>query len=65
MGWINQIEYVPKHQCSKPSGIFGDGSVWQCDDCGQRWVFKYHQYFGGFWVIVDETETKRLKEEGN
>ena len=59
MAWITKKE--PDHRCDLPQQIFvnlwGTGSVWECDDCGQRW-----QWVEDDWVV--RPGQTRLSEGG-
>ena len=41
MGWIKKTKLIPDHRCLGPllskEDPVGNGSVWECDDCGLRW----------------------------
>jgi hypothetical protein len=47
MGWIKQIPADPHRSgfgCEKPDSddgqLFAPHSLWQCDECGRRWLFE-------------------------
>lgn len=50
MPWVKKLPIPPPpHRCSRPdpsevARLFGAGSVWKCDDCGKRWVFRGLQF---------------------
>ena len=56
MGWIDKrpLPHRPlPHRCELPGDSVGLGSVWECDDCGRRFV---RLTFGaiGWWARVPE-----------
>ena len=50
---MSPIVYVPpkKHECRPPmqgmrylcvyGGLYPEGTIWECDDCGARWELSY------------------------
>lgn len=52
MPWINKVK--PYCKCPTPEinlKEFGLGSVWQCDNCGKKYVLKDNQREGTYWEI--------------
>jgi ribosomal protein L37AE/L43A len=47
MGWIDKkhVECLCPARPDPARERFGRGSVWQCDDCGQEWM-----YFVNRWM---------------
>jgi hypothetical protein len=52
------IPKVARHYCSTPKESPGAGSLWQCDVCGKKWIFKpWYRNAGvllvlGFFIII-------------
>lgn len=41
MTWVRKKS--PAHDCVKPNPVDADagtGSIWKCDECGQRWYLR-------------------------
>lgn len=53
---MSPIAYIPpgKHECEPPEateagpsyygGLYPEGTIWKCDDCGSRWEME-HEYY--------------------
>lgn len=53
---MSPIVYVPpkKHECEPPEadeagpsyygGLYPDGTIWACDDCGSLWELEHEHY---------------------
>lgn len=62
--WIKKVG--PPHMCQVPFGLWvGEGSVWQCDDCGQAYLWGYPDPWseeGYYLQWRPVTLTKQLEE---
>lgn len=51
-----------KHECRPPVALCGAaepiGSIWQCDDCGRRWIVNGNWYWRRKWLPL----ARRFKE---
>lgn len=58
MGWVKVAK--PPHVCKKPQGNYEPGSIWQCDDCGQHWLYK--ERWGGPVYWTDDFYWKKISK---
>lgn len=60
VGLPHDCKGLPNNSYMARNGL-APGTEWQCDDCAQKWVFKYDHRTGGNWFrFIEITPTNDI-----
>lgn len=74
MGWIEKKPLSNDHVCDKPkirrfTEEIGPGSLWECDECGARWMLVEGTAGPPVWIYAQQStrtpKRARPAREGN